>query len=245
MIRDGQTLGPRRRKLNEFDVLVRDHRAVGILHKVLDEHEPSFADIVSPQDPFGPALKSNFTDYRMDQKKGYLRLYLNLGTKRETAWVSPDYVTKNTHLVPAWKVFIPKAGSGREREKSGADLVLGLALVASPGSVCTMTYVVAGPFKSKDEAESVESYLRTRFLRFLVSLRKISQNSPRGVYEFVPQQTWDRKWTDVMLYEKYGITNDEIAFIESQIAGLSDAVPDEEILEPKRRALPYTDGTSA
>jgi len=217
LIRNGEKFGPHKRKLNEFDVLVRDHRAVEILHKVLDKHEPSFADIVSPRDPFGPALSSNFTDYQKDEEKGFFRLHLNLGGKRETAWVSPEYVTKNTHLVQAWKVLIPKAGSGREREKSGVDLVLGPPLVASPGSVCTLTYVVAGPFKSKSEAESVEAYLKTRLLRFLVSLRKISQDAPRGVYAFVPQQTWDRKWTDVALYKKYGLTKDEIAFIESMI----------------------------
>lgn len=217
MVRDGQKFGPHKRKLNEFDVFVRDYRAVGILHKVLGKREPSFADLVSPRDPFGPALSSNFTDYRTGKQNGYLRLHLNSGTQRETAWVSPDYVTKNKHLVQAWKVLIPKAGSGREREKSGVDLVLGPSLIASPGAICTLTYVVAGPLKSKVEAESVEAYLKTRFLRFLVSLRKISQDAPRGVYTFVPQQSWDRMWTDEMLYKKYGFTKKEIAFIESMI----------------------------
>jgi site-specific DNA-methyltransferase (adenine-specific) len=211
LVRGGQSFGPHERKLNEFDVFIRDDRAVSILHKVLRKKEPSFADMVSPRDPFGPALSSNFTNYRREQRKGDLRLHLNIGTKRVTAWVSPDYVTKNTHLVQAWKVLIPKAGSGREREKSGVDLVLGPPLVASPGSICTLTYVVAGPLASKNEAQSVEAYLKTKFLRFLVSLRKISQDAPRGVYAFVPQQSWDRIWTDNLLYEKYGITKDEIA----------------------------------
>jgi site-specific DNA-methyltransferase (adenine-specific) len=217
MIRAGETLGPHKRKLNEFDVLIRDSRAVGILRKVLAKQEQSFADLLSPRDPFGPALSSNFTDYSMNQKKGYLRLHFNIGTKRGTAWVSPDHVTKSAHLVQKWKVLIPEAGSGREREKSGVDLVLGPPLVTSPGAVCTLTYIVAGPLKSKSEAESVESYLKTRFLRFLVSLRKITQHAPRGVYGFVPQQSWDRKWTDEALYKKYGITKDEIAFISSII----------------------------
>lgn len=217
LIRNGERIGPHKRKLNEFDVLVRDHRAVGILHKVLGLQEPSFADIVSPRDPFGPALSSNFVGYQMDQKRGFLRLHLNFGTKRETVWVSPEYVTKNTHLVQAWKVLIPKAGSGREREKSGIDLVLGPPIIALPGSVCTLTYIVVGPLKTKGEAESVEAYLKTRLLRFLVSLRKISQDTARGVYMFVPQQTWDRKWTDEMLYKKYGINKGEVEFIESSI----------------------------
>lgn len=223
LVRGGQNFGPHERTLNEFDVFVRDNRAVSILHKVLAKKESSFADIVSPRDPFGPALSSNFTDYRTEQKKGDRRLHLNIGTKRVTAWVSPNYITKNTHLVQSWKVLVPKAGSGREREKSGVDLVLGPPLIASPGSVCTLTYVVVGPLASKSEAESVEAYLKTRFLRFLVSLRKISQDAPRGVYAFVPQQSWDRIWTDELLYEKYGITKDEIAFIDSMIRPMGEA----------------------
>ena len=50
-----------------------------------------------------------------------------------------------------------------------------------------------------------------------MSLRKPSQDAPRGVYTWVPQQPWDREWTDVALYEKYAITEQEQAFIESMI----------------------------
>jgi site-specific DNA-methyltransferase (adenine-specific) len=216
-VRGGVKSGPHPRTLNEFDVFIRDVRSVDILRKVRACREAPFSDLVSPRDPFGPALSSNFKDYHSTQKDGDLRLHFNVGTRRETAWVAPKYVTKSEHLVNAWKLLIPKAGSGREREKSGVDLVLGPPMVAAPGSVCTLTYVVAGPFQSRDEADSAHSFLRTRFARFLVSLRKISQDAPRGVYSFVPQQPWDRAWTDADLYEKYGISDDEIAFIESMI----------------------------
>ncbi|MFT4180820.1 MAG: Eco57I restriction-modification methylase domain-containing protein [Rhizobium sp.] len=216
-VRGGVEFGPHWRNLNEYDVFIRDIRAVDVLRKVLAFAEPAFSVIVSPRDPFGPALSSNFKDYRSKPNEGDLQIHLNIGTKRETAWVSPHYVTKSDHLVDVWKVLIPKAGSGREREKSGVDLVLGPPLVAAPGSVCTLTYVVAGPLASKEEADSVHSYLRTKFARFLVSLRKISQDAPRGVYAFVPQQSWDGKWTDEKLYKKYGLTDEEVAFIESMI----------------------------
>lgn len=216
-VRGGVMFGPHQRNLNEFDVFVRDVRAVSILRKVRAHKEPTFSEIVSPRDAFGPALSSNFKDYRSKPRQGDLQIHFNIGTKRETAWVSPQYVTKSEHLVGAWKVLIPKAGSGREREKSGVDLVLGPPLIAAPGAVCTLTYVVAGPLASKTEAESVYSYLRTKFARFLVSLRKISQDAPRGVYGFVPQQTWSQKWTDQRLYKKYGLSEDEIEFIESMI----------------------------
>ena len=66
-------------------------------------------------------------------------------------------------------------------------------------------------------ANSLQSYVQTRFFRFLVSLRKITQHALRSTYSWVPQQTWDRTWTDAELYEKYGITKDEQSYIESQV----------------------------
>ena len=79
------------------------------------------------------------------------------------------------------------------------------------------------PFQSKRAANSFASYYRTRLFRFLVSLRKITQHALRSTYSWVPQQSWDRVWTDELLYEKYGITKNQIAFIDSMIRPMSEA----------------------
>ncbi len=76
---------------------------------------------------------------------------------------------------------------------------------------------MAGPLENETAAESVEAYLKTRFLRFLVSLRKISQDAFRSHYRWVPQQVWDRPWTDEDLYEKYDIAPDEQAFVADMV----------------------------
>ena len=91
-------------------------------------------------------------------------------------------------------------------------------IIAEPGTACTETYLVAGHFQTEVEAESYAKYLRTRFVRFLVSLRKPTQDAARGVYGFVPDLPLDQEWTDAKLYKRYGLTKDEIAFIESQVA---------------------------
>lgn len=215
--RNGEQIGPTDRALDEFDILVRDPRALDILHKVRAASEESFSGLVSGDTPFG--LATNFADFRRDATpgEGDLRIYANAGTTRIHGAVPRNVIRKNPHLIDVWKVLVPEAGSGREREKSGVDMVLGPPIVAEPGSVCTQTYLTIGPLASRDEAESVESYLRTRLFRFLVALRKISQHAMKSVYTWVPQQTWDRKWTDVDLYEKYGITAEEQAYIESRI----------------------------
>lgn len=215
--RNDATIGPYPRVLNEFDVFVRDKRAVDILHKVLAIGEQPFEELVSGDTPFG--LATNFSDYVRDEepKQGQVRLYANVGTRRIRGAMASATIKKNTHLIDVWKLFLPKTGSGRERERSGVDLVLGPPILGEPGSVCTQTYLAAGPLKSKAEAQSVESYLRTRLARFLVSLRKPSQDVFRSMYRWVPVQAWDRPWTDADLYTKYGITKEEQALIECMI----------------------------
>jgi site-specific DNA-methyltransferase (adenine-specific) len=132
-----------------------------------------------------------------------------------TKWVSPEYVTKNLQLVKKWKLLVPKAGSDGGQKLP--DVVLGQPLIAEPGSVCTLTYLAIGPASKKSEVESMEAYLRTRFVRFLVSLRKISQDTTQKVFTWVPQQDWDETWTDAELYKKYGITKDEQAYIATMV----------------------------
>jgi site-specific DNA-methyltransferase (adenine-specific) len=221
--RNGVVVGPHPRTLDEFDVFVRDKRAVDILHKVILKGGQPFEELVSGDTPFG--LATNFTDYvrNAGPKSGQIRLYANVGTTRVRGAVARKKITKNSHLIDVWKLYLPKTGSGRERERSGVDLVLGPSIVGEPGSACTQTYLVGGPLKSRAEAESVASYLRTRFARFLISLRKPSQDVFSKMYRWVPTQTWDRIWTDAALYKKYGIGKDEIAHIESMIRPMGEA----------------------
>ena len=220
--RNGATVGPHPRALDEFDVFVRDKRAVDILHKVVAAGERSFDELVSGDTPFG--LATNFSDYARDvvPKRAQIRLYANVGTTRVCGAIARDAINKNSHLIDVWKLFLPVAGSGRERERSGVDLVLGPAIIGEPGSVCTQTYLVAGPLSSRVMAKNVESYLRTRLARFLVSLRKPAQHVFRGMYRWVPVQPWNRIWTDADLYKKYGITKHEIVFIESMIRPMGE-----------------------
>jgi len=215
--RGDHSIGPIERVLNEFDVFVRESYSLDILRRVLNRSELSFADLVSPRDPFGSVLSSNFKDYHLKKHSGDLRLYVRQSERCDEAWVSPDTVTKSHHLIDTWKVLIPKAGPGNSGGHVIPDMVLSKPLVAGPGSVCTLSYLVVGPLNSETASLSVASYLRTRFVRFLVSLRKPSQDAPRGVYTWVPQQKWNREWTDEMLYAMYEISKDEQTYISEMI----------------------------
>lgn len=220
LVRDGQTFGPHKRRLDEFDILVRDVRGLAILRKVLAHKEPPLTELLAADKEFG--MTSNFSAFRSTPAKANIALHYNDKGKRLVGWMKRDEIPKSRHLIDTWKVLVPKAGSGRERERSGVDLVLGPTLIAAPPSVCTQTYLFVF-VNDETAAESVQSYLRTRFARFLISLRKITQDATRATYTWVPQQTWDRTWTDADLYEKYDITEDEQAFIESMIRPMNPA----------------------
>jgi len=200
------------RTLDEFDVFVRDEQAVGILRKVISKNEKPVVDIVSGDTPFG--IATNFDDWSKTESSGSVKLHLIERGKRTTGWTKRARIAKNEGLIDAWKVLIPEAyGAG----ETFPHQILGKEILAAPSSVCTQSFLVAGPFSTKKAAASFSSYYRTRFFRFLVSLRKISQHALRSTYTWVPQQSWDREWTDDELYKKYRLTKEEIAYIESMI----------------------------
>jgi len=184
-VRAGEVNGPTSRSLDEFDVLVRDNRALDILRKVLAHNEASVNTILARDKEFG--WTSNFDGFHEKQRKGDLPLYYIRTMKRAVGYIARKEVTKSEHLIDTWKLLVPKVGSGRERERSGVDLVLGPSLIAPAPSVCTQSFLFFY-VSSRAEAESLQSYYKTRFFRFLVSLRKITQDATHSTYRWVPMQ---------------------------------------------------------
>jgi len=211
------------RKLDEFDIFVRDSRAISILKKVLRLNEPSVADLVSGDTPFG--LATNFAEYKDKPFRGSIALYITDRGKRVVVHTARSCIRKNVHLIDSWKVLLPEAYGERGAIPA---LVLGPSIVTPPESVCTQTYLVAGPFPSKMAATSFQKYSRTRFFRFLVSLRKITQHALRSTYSWIPQQAWDRTWTDEDLFARYGITKKDQNYIESQVREMNSDESDDE-----------------
>ena len=114
--------------------------------------------------------------------------------------------------VDKYKVLIPRSWGAGDAMHDKLN-----PIIAEPGSVSTETYVVVGPVETLAEAENIISYINTKFFHALVSMMKISQQAPQKIYEFVPIQNFDEPWNDYKLYKKYGLTNDEISFIETFI----------------------------
>ena len=209
------------RKLDEFDVFVRDPLAASILRKVLSFGEESVANILTNTEPF--KFESNFTGYHLAERPGDVRLYYIGAGKRSSAFVSRHEISKNQDLIESWKVLVVRGyGAG----ETIPHQILGIPQIAPPASVCTGSYMFFY-VDSESAAESLQSYIVTRFFRFLVSLRKITQHAFRSTYSWVPVLPWDRVWTDDMLNEKYGLTDDEVDFIKSQVKQMAVGGADE------------------
>jgi len=210
---DGEPLGPAmERRLDAYDVLVRRNEGVSILDKVRAYRvgggpEPTLAERVSSRKPFG--LPTNF--HGATSPKGLKRPVKLYGSQR-ISWVNHSDIEQNPGWIDDWKVLMTAVqGTSAAVETK----FLSNPIIAGPGEACTETYLVAGRFDNERSARRYAAYLRTRFVRFLVSLRKSTQHANRSVYAFVPDIPLNRDWTDEKLYERYGVIKDEIAFIES------------------------------
>jgi site-specific DNA-methyltransferase (adenine-specific) len=195
------------RPLNKYDTFVRFNKAISIIEKVELKKYDSFFENVSTQKPFG------LRTYEQPTGRGSITLYAN----KKVGKIEKTAITKNKDLIEKWKVFISMGyGEGGETREY-PRMILGKPIVASPGSACTETYLVVGAFDTEEEANNLDNYLRSKFVRFLVGLRKNTQHITRDRFKFVPNLSMNKKWTDAKLYKHFNISNEEIEFIDAII----------------------------
>lgn len=198
------------RSLDEFDVFIRRNQAVTILRKVRAEKEVSFATRVSPRKPFG--LPTNYFGAASRTASKPIKLH----SSGAVTWVSRSQVVNKADWIDRWKVLVGRATDGNENYPLPVWDQRG-PFVAGPGEACTETYLVAALTNDRAEAERIVAYMRTVFFRFLVSLRKITQDNKAEVFSFVPDLPMDREWTDDALLKKYELSDDDWAFMQSMV----------------------------
>ena len=203
----GIIISTSRRSLLEAntDIFIRYNEAIPILRKIQACTQKYLTDGVQSLGVFG--FPTNFSEYQKKNFAGGITIYGN----RFVGYINPSQLISGHELIDKHKVLLPKAiGSG------GFDLTFN-PIITYKNSCCTFTYVVMGAFDNKEHAENLVSYIKTNFFKFLVGLRKITQDATKKVYSFVPMQDFSEPWDDAKLYKKYGLTADEIAFIESMV----------------------------
>jgi len=191
----------------ELKTFIRYNQAISILHKVMNFQEESFSQLISSQKPFG--LRTYFKG-KEKKFKNSIKVFGSTGV----SFLKKSDVEINLDWVDKYKVYISRSYGERI---SSNYWVTAKPFLGEPNTCCTETYLVIGPVKSKKQAMNIMSYIKTRFFRFLVLLIKNTQDAPKKVYTYVPLQDFNQGWTDEKLYKKYGLTKNEIEFIESMV----------------------------
>jgi site-specific DNA-methyltransferase (adenine-specific) len=198
-----------KRALSEFSTFIRHGKAVPIIRKVLAKKESNMSEQVSSRKPFGLA-----TNIR-PQKNGDILLRWQKG---EGPYKRKD-VSVGAEMIDEWKVITSYVGYDHAGNpgKDGKRRVLSKIDILPPSTICTETYLVIGSYKKKTHARNLVAYMKTKFFRFLIAQFMYSHHITKDSYSFVPLLDMSQQWTDEKLNEKYGLTKNEIAFIESKI----------------------------
>lgn len=209
------------RYLDEYDIFVRYNEAISILHRVLRHgDEQMLSSRVAPIQPFG--LRTNYRGASSAEgMTASVRLYQNGGQ----GFVERSMIPRNADWVDRWKVFLSGSASehGGQTDSTGTRRVFSRIIIGEPGTACTETYLVVDRFEDEASAHNCAIYLRTKFVRFLVSLRTNTQHLYSERFAFVPRLPMDRPWTDEQLYERFELTEGERSFIEAHMKPMPDA----------------------
>ena len=165
-----------------------------------------------------------FTETKPGDKYEYIQMYGNFNNNRVYRWFRKDYLSPIDNLYK-YKVMFPKAnGSGAIGE------VLSTPLIGTPLIGYTETYISVGATDSLTEATAILKYIKSKFARALLGILKVTQDNTKKVWEYVPLQDFTEKsdidWSksipeiDKQLYSKYGLSQDEIDFIETKVSAM-------------------------
>lgn len=193
------------RKLNEHGTFVRFNKAISILKKIKAKNPETIENDVSSRKPFGLATTERPTG------KGTLKLY---ATKTVGKYERRNILT-GAFMLDKWKVLVSNGyGEGGE-SREYPRMIIGKPIIAPPNSACTETYIVVSYFETEEDAQNFANYLRTKFFRFCVGLLKNTQHTTKDRFAFVPKMDMRKKWDDKKLYKYFGLTAEEINFIET------------------------------
>lgn len=214
---NGKIFGPISRPLLEdgSDTFIRYNQSIPILKKVYNPQEPTFDTIVSSQTPFG--IISSYKGELKKNSESDLVLYKSgheMEHRGRTSYVPLSMVLRGHEMINTHKVYLGEASSSTG---TFPHAIITKPFYGEPGSVCTQSYLVIGPFDSKKTCDNVISYMKTKLFRFMVLLRKNTQHNMSHVFKFVPLQDFSKSWTDDELYTKYEIDIFEREYIESLI----------------------------
>ncbi|RSJ31434.1 Eco57I restriction-modification methylase domain-containing protein [Streptococcus gordonii] len=171
-------------------------------------------------------LPELFFDIKPEDGNEYIKIYGRFNNERVYKWFRKDYVTCPSNF-EKYKIILPKAnGSGAIGEVLSTP-VIGYPVIGYPVIGYTETFISVGEFDSLEEAEACLKYIKSKFLRTMLGILKITQDNTKAVWHYIPLQDftvnsdidWRQSVADIdrQLYQKYDLSPEEIAFIETHV----------------------------
>jgi hypothetical protein len=210
---------------------VSSGRAYSFTKEMHDQH-PDASNVMSSDAQFRVStntfeqLAFLFHEKRPDDGGTYVRVLGVIKNRRVFRWIRSDYLA-GPDSYEKFKVAVPASRNASGVLGDKPALVCGYSLTLGPGSGVTQTFITIGSFDTDVEAEACLKYIKSKFARVMLGILKVTQHNPRSTWKFVPAQdftsTSDINWTkpipeiDAQLYAKYGLDEDEIAFIEAKV----------------------------
>jgi site-specific DNA-methyltransferase (adenine-specific) len=202
-----------------FEFVIRDNRILSILEKVATKQR--FSEIISQTKPYGVRKylfnePERYPNSNLQYKpfENSLKIHgvkgIKGGAKRIIGYVSPNIVSNNKGTINKHKLFFTTTYS--TNAINPPEIIIG-----EPGAICTETFLLVGPFETEHEQNNCLSYMETNFFKLLLYFGKGTMQVTKSVFGLIPLQDFSEPWTDEKLYKKYGLTEEEIAFIESMI----------------------------
>lgn len=202
----GEEVSRATRKLDEHDTFIRFNESIDIIKKIKAKNEATLDEKVSSRKPFGFA--TDFKDYKAKDFKDSVKIY----ARGEIGWVEKSKIEIGKNWINKYKILMAMAAEGKGTYPNN---ITGKPILAEKNTCCTETYLVIDVFDNKIQAENLAKYIKTRFFRFLVSLKKNTQHLSKDRYSFVPDLDMSQEWTDEKLFKRYGIDEEEQEFIKS------------------------------
>lgn len=205
----GEKVSETKRSLNEFDYFVRNNLAISIIRKVLSNNKKFMDSVVFSRNYFG--ISTTVTGEK-EKTLNSIKVISSKGT------IYLNKITDKDNLIDKYKVIVTYAMSGGNKPSlDGTYQVISSLKVLNPKEACTETYLILETFNTEKEASNLVSYMSGKLARFLLLQALTSIHITKDKFCFVPVQDFSKPWTDTELYAKYGLSDEEIAFIESMI----------------------------
>lgn len=200
------------RKLNEFPVFVRYNAAIDMIHAIMATDFTPLSTIVSSRNPFGLPTSARGVEKK---KVGMLTLVSSKGR----GYIPSSEVLSNKNIIDKYKIMVSRITyeHAGEPDREGMFKVLSRVEVLKPGEVCTDSYLIIGPFDTESEAENCADYLKSKFVRFLVSQTLSSINLSKDKFGLIPMQDFSNPVDIRLLYKMYNFTQADVEFIDSLI----------------------------